>query len=146
MEVIVAAISAAIALAALVVSIKVARRQTAIQERLTAIEEARRAEEVEARARARVTASFLRADSQLVLHNEGAALARDVTAEVASQDGAEVAEVYGLDETLPADLQPGQRMPFRVMLDLGMGATMRVTVRWTDEAGSHEEPFTLPTL
>ena len=40
MEVIVAAISAGIALAALLVSIAVARRQTGIQERLAAVEEA----------------------------------------------------------------------------------------------------------
>ena len=65
---VVAAISAALSLAALVVSVILAwrqtdlqlrsvilaRRQTDIQARLAAIEEARRAEEVEARGRARV--------------------------------------------------------------------------------------------
>lgn len=61
---IVAGVSAAIALVALVVSILVARRQTAIQERVAAIEEARRAEEVEARTRARVTASIVYGDAR----------------------------------------------------------------------------------
>ncbi len=160
MDVIVSAIGAAIALVALVVSIAVARRQTAIQERLTAIEEARRAEEVEARARARVTASFESEDRQvvqveprnlvlgnrLVLHNEGPALARDVKAEVASEGGGEGPEVFGLEEALPCDLQPGQRMPFRVTTTLGDSPTIRVTVRWTDDAGDHEELFKLLTL
>jgi hypothetical protein len=102
-EVVVAAISAGIALVALVVSILVARRQTTIQERVAAIEEARRDEEVEARTRAHVTASIAHARGTegvvrsgvrsgeglveaapgpmvvwLVLRNEGPALARDV--------------------------------------------------------------------
>jgi hypothetical protein len=156
-EVVVAAISAAIALAALVVSIVVARRQTAIQERLAAIEEARRAEEVEARGRARVTASLARDEPQgvmvragqlapkpvplrLVLHNDGPALARSV--QLAVEQGPGVPQVLGL-EALPVDLQPGQSMLFIVTVSLRSTPTMRVTVRWTDEAGDHEEPFTL---
>jgi hypothetical protein len=144
------AISVGIALGALVVSIVVARRQTGIQERLAAIEEARRAEEVEARTQARVTASLVheqldarRRDTRLVLHNEGPARARNVEAEL--EEGPQIPSVIGLD-ALPVDLQPGQQMRFTVAAAMGDAMTFRVTVRWTDEAGDHEEPFTLSTL
>jgi hypothetical protein len=166
-EVVVAAISAVIALAALAVSIVVARRQTAIaseqtaiQKRLAAIEEARRAEEVEARGRARVTASLARDEQpgfvvrsgqlapkpiplRLVLHNDGPALARSVY--IAVEEGADRPQVLGL-EALPIDLQPGQSMTFIVTVGLRSMPRMRVTVRWTDEAGDHEEPFTLQAV
>jgi hypothetical protein len=33
----------------------------------------------------------------------------------------------------------------RFSVEKGHTTTMRVTVRWTDEAGDHEEPFTLQT-
>jgi hypothetical protein len=149
-EVIVAAISAVIAVLALAISAEVHLRQTAIQERVAAIEEARRAEEIEARGRARVTASMQREqrdtrgrDLRLVLHNDGPALARSVQAAV--EEEPQTPGVLGL-EALPVDLQPGQFMRFVVTVGLRDTTTMRVTVRWTDEAGDHEEPFTLQVL
>jgi hypothetical protein len=133
-----------------VVSIVVARRQTGIQERLAAVEEARRAEEVEARGRAWVVVSIQHEkrgergrDDWLVLHNEGPALARDALVE--TEEGKGIPDVLGLG-TLPADLQPGQSMRFRVTPAMGDGQTMRVTVQWTDSAGSHKEPYTLLTF
>jgi hypothetical protein len=150
MGLVVDAIVAVIALAALVVSIVVAKRQTAIQERVAAIEEARRAEEVEAQTRARVTASLVHQQrdarhqqTRLVLHNEGPALARNVEAEL--EEGPRIPSVIGL-EALPVDLQPSQAIPFLVPLAMGDATMFRVTVRWTDEAGGHEERYTLSTL
>jgi Flp pilus assembly protein TadB len=150
MEVVAAAVSAAIALAALVVSIVVARRQTEIQERLAAVEEARRAEEVEARGRARVVVSIQHEkrgergrDEWLVLHNEGPALARDALVEVEKKKG--IPDVIGLG-ALPVDLQPGQSMRFILTVAMGEGPKMPVTVRWTDSAGNHEELWTLLTF
>lgn len=137
---VVAAISAAISLVALVISIVVAKRQTGIQERLAAIEEARRAEEVAARGRARVTAS-MRPDF-LTLHNEGPALARGVGAEIVSLDEDPLPFIDGI-EALPVDLQPGQPITFAVSHAAGDANTLRVTVRWADESGDHEEPYTL---
>ena len=159
MEVVVSAISAGIALIALVVSIVVARRQTAVQERLAAIEEARRAEEVAARGRAWVTAVIERPEHELsivtkasasptrppvgyppvvlVLRNEGPALARSVLVEI--QQGS---RPMGL-EVLPVDLQPGQPMRFPIVRDLHDKTTMRIVVGWTDDDGNHQEPFTL---
>jgi hypothetical protein len=139
---VIAGIAAGIALLALVVSIVVARRQIAIQERVAAIEEARRAEEIEAKGRARVTASLRIEWEQLILRNEGPALARGVMLEV--EDGPEVPPVFGTEE-LPVDLQPGQAMAFQTNVSYYSARMMRVTVRWADEAGDHEEPFTLQT-
>jgi hypothetical protein len=152
-------LSVGIALLALVVSIavalwqarvareqtRIAREQTDIQARLAAIEEARRAEEVEARSLAQVTASFQPhgPDSRLVVHNQGPAIARDVEVEV--EQGLRIPPVFSLD-ALPADLQPGQQRTFQApVAPLGDAATMRVMVRWTDGAGDHEEWFTLQT-
>jgi hypothetical protein len=145
MGLVVDAVIAAIALAALIVSWWVARRQTAIQERVAAIEEARRAEEVEARGRARVTASLERGGGrlQLVLRNEGQAVARSVKAEL--EQGPRTPAVLGLED-LPVDLQPGQPMPFPIPMALGDATMFRVTVRWADEAGDHEKPYKLSTL
>jgi hypothetical protein len=124
---------------------RIAREQTAIQARLAAIEEARRAEEVEARSLAQVTASFQPhgPDSRLVVHNQGPAIARDVEVEV--EQGPGVPPVFSLD-ALPADLQPGQPMMFQVPVSMEEVAPMRVTVRWSDGAGEHEEPYTLRTV
>jgi hypothetical protein len=143
-EVVVNAITAAIALVALVVSFRVARRQTAIQERMAAIGEARRAEEVEARRLAQVTASFQPRgpDSQLVVHNQGPATARDVEVEV--EEGPGVPPVFSL-EGLPNDLQPDQPMTFQVPMSMGEAAPLRVTVRWHDGAGGHEQAHTFQT-
>jgi hypothetical protein len=157
-DVVVAAVSASIALAALVVSILVARRQTAIQERVAAIEEARRAEEVDARRRARVTASIAVSGAAepvmgtvtapvvswhvwLVLRNDGPALARGVEL---VDEGPQAPRVMGLD-LLPVDLQPAQQMVFPIPVGHADDPIVRVRVRWTDEAGKHEEPYTLQT-
>jgi hypothetical protein len=115
-----------IALGALAVAFWVGRRQvkqsaeqTALQARVTAIEEARRTEEVEARRRALVTASFgalgIRAMSNydrrhphLFLKNEGSAQARRVDVKVAALDkNSGSFEVLRLADDLPIDLHPG---------------------------------------
>ena len=153
MDVIVAATSAGISLLALIVSFLVARRQTGIAERLAVIEEARRAEEVAARAeeaaakrRARVTASIRRAsglaEDRFVLHNEGKALARGVQAEIESLDGNPLPTFEGM-EVLPVDLQPDQQMVFLILRAVTDADTIRVTVRWADKDGDHEESYTL---
>jgi hypothetical protein len=144
-ELVLSGISVFIAVVALVVSVIVATRQTAIQERVAAIEEARRAEEVAARTRAQVTARILHGepDPELVLRNEGPALARGVDAHVGYFDVDNVfPPVIGLD-LLPADFQPGQEMRFSIPMALGDPVMLRVLVRWTDGAGEHEEPFAL---
>jgi hypothetical protein len=124
---------------------RIAEEQIAIQRRLAAIEEARRADEVEARGRARVTATIRRAnlaEPTLVLHNEGAALARSVDAEITSLDGDPLPMFDGI-ESLPVDLQPGQPIVFTIFRASGDANTVGVSLRWADEAGDHQESWTL---
>ena len=77
---IIAAVSAVIAVTSLIVTVVFARRQTRMQATLTAIEQERRREEVEARSRAsvRVAAEGDRRRAQLVLSNSGPGTARDL--------------------------------------------------------------------
>ena len=79
----------------------------------------------------------------LVLHNEGPALARNVEAEVVSLDDAPPPSIFGLDNLFgfQVDLQSGQKMPFPIERAGEDAEMVQVTVRWTDEAGSHEEPY-----
>jgi hypothetical protein len=145
----IAAISVALSLAAIVVSIVVARQQTAIQARLAAIEEARRVEEVEARGRAWVTASFEPHPGQepsFVLVNEGPATARFVMVQVVGIDKDVLPTILGLYDVLPLTLQPGQRMPFVAASHFQQAEAIRATIRWADDAGEHEESFILRTL
>jgi hypothetical protein len=82
-------------------------------------------------------------ETSIALRNEGPALARGF--QLDPEQGLQRPEVLGL-EVLPVDLQPGQTMTFQVAMALGDGRTLRVTVRWADEAGDHEEPFTLKVV
>jgi hypothetical protein len=145
-----------IALAALFFTLQVSRRQTElaqqqtdVQARLTAIEEGRCAEEIEARRRARVVPSFRRPEPgqlRFVLTNEGAAPARDVRCQLEPLDGRRLPHLAGL-EVLPVELRPKQPMEF--LASAGMGGVsnlIRVVVTWTDDVGDQEESFTLNTL
>jgi hypothetical protein len=76
------------------------------------------------------------------VHNQGPALARDVEVEV--EEGPGVPPVFSL-EGLPNDLQPGQPMTFQVPVSMGEAAPLRVTVRWHDGAGAHEQAHTFQT-
>jgi hypothetical protein len=137
-----------IALAALLVSLRVNRRQTELAQRLTAIEEARRADEVDARRRARVVPAFRRPEPKrlrFVLTNQGLAPAREVDCQIDPLDDRQLPRIIGL-EALPVDLRPGQPMEFVASAGLGMSTQIRAVVRWVDDAGEQEETFTLNTL
>jgi hypothetical protein len=153
--------SAVIALGSLAVAFWIGRRQvkqsaeqTALQARVTAIEEARRIEEVEARLRALVTASFgalgIRALSNydrtrphLFLSNEGSAQARRVDVKVAALDKNPGGfEVLRLADDLPIDLHPEQRVKY-VLAYKDPLRRVRVDVRWEDDAGGGEASYTL---
>jgi hypothetical protein len=156
--VVVAAVSAGLSLAALVVSVILAwrqadlqalwvilaRRQTELQARIAAIEEARRAEEVIARGRARVTARFDLSFQVLCLTNDGPATAQGVTVEVRPIGGG---EPPALDlRELPMDLRPGQQLFLDAQHASPDHATsMTATVRWADDTGAQDENFVLNT-
>jgi hypothetical protein len=156
--VVVAATGAALALAALAVSVLLirrqadleaveevlARRQADLQDRVAALEAARRAEAAEAGRRARVTARFDRSFRVLHLINDGPAAARGVTVELWPIGGG---RPPALDlRGLPADLRPGQRLFLDAEQPSLDGAhSMTATVRWTDDTGAQDETFVLPT-
>jgi hypothetical protein len=144
-----------IALAALLYTYRVSRRQTElaqqqtdVQARLTAIEEVRLAGEIDARRRARVVPAFRRPEPKrvrFVLTNQGLAPAREVRCKLDALDGQEPPRVVGL-EALPVELRPGQEMEFPALTGLGMSTLIRGVVTWTDDAGDQEESYTLNTL
>jgi hypothetical protein len=145
-----------IALIALLYTRRVSRRQTElaqqqtdVQARLTAIEEGRRADEVEARRHARVMPAFRRPEPNTVLFvltNEGLAPAREVRCKFDALDGLELRPVHGLEEALPVELRPGQVMEFTASGGLGFSRLIRAVVTWVDDAREQEESFTLNTL
>ena len=163
--VVVAATGAALALAALAVSVLLIRRQADLeaveevlarrqadlqdrvadlQDRVAALEAVRRAEAAEAGRRARVTARFDRSFRVLHLINDGPAAARGVTVELWPIGGG---RPPALDlRGLPADLRPGQRLVLDAEQSSLDGApSMTATVRWTDDTGAQDETFVLPT-
>jgi hypothetical protein len=163
--VVVAATGAALALAALAVSVLLIRRQADLeaveevlarrqadlqdrvadlQDRVADLEAARRAEAAEAGRRARVTARFDRSFRVLHLINDGPAAARGVTVELRPIGGG---RPPALDlRGLPADLRPGQRLFLDAEQPSLDGApSMTATVRWTDDTGAQDETFVLPT-
>jgi hypothetical protein len=170
--VVVAATGAALALAALAVSVLLARRQAdleaaeevlgrrqadlqvrvatledrfvGLQERVAALEEARRAEALEAGRRARVTARFDRSFRVPHLVNDGPAPAREVTVELRPIGGGRppALDLGGL----PVDLRPGQQLFLDAEQPSPDGAAaMTATVRWTDGSGPRDETFVLST-
>ena len=156
--VVVAATSAALALAALAVSVLLARRQADLeavhevlarrqadlQDRVADLEAARRAETAAAGRRARVTAHFDRSFRVLHLVNDGPAAAQGVTVELRPIGGG---QPPALDlGALPADLRPGQRLFLDARQPSPDGAaSMTATVRWTDGTGAQDATFVLPT-
>jgi hypothetical protein len=163
--VVVAATGAALALAALAVSVLLIRRQAdleaveevlarrqadiqdrvaALQDRVADLEAVRRAEAAEAGRRARVTARFDRSFRVLHLINDGPAAARGVTVELWPIGGG---RPPALDlRGLPADLRPGQRLFLDAEQPSLDGApSMTARVRWTDDTGAQDETFVLPT-
>jgi hypothetical protein len=143
-------VSAALGGAGLLLAAFVASRQLRVQEqlarmqaRLAAIETARRGVETEARwhARIRVASRPGRTHDSLVVANDGPARARVLAVRVEAEDRGSPPELDGL-EALPADLQAGDRLPFP--LRRGSTATvLQALVSWTDDAGEHEQRFTV---
>jgi hypothetical protein len=103
---------------------------------------------VEARRHAQVTASIpgvRNGPGQLVLTNEGPAVARSVTVEISSAYQAKPPAVFGLEQ-LPVDLRPGQPISFDLVASWGDATLINALVRWVGDAGPHEATYTLRTL
>jgi hypothetical protein len=140
-------VSSTIAGVSLVATAILAYRQTRLQARLTAIEAARRRDEVEARQHADVKAMVAGTPTalQLVLANDGPATAWEVWATELPVGSDDPPVFHGLDELeqAPATLRPGDRLPFPVLTLAETTERVQVVVSWKDDAGSHRESFTV---
>jgi hypothetical protein len=80
-----------------------------------------------------------------MLVNGGPAIARSVTIDPSSAiEGKQLPFISGLDR-LPVDLQPGQTMVFDITVAMDDAGLIKAVVRWVDDAGSQEAPYTLET-
>lgn len=140
-------VSSTIAGASLIATAILAYRQTRLRARLTAIEAARRRDEVEARQHADVKAMVAGTPTalQLVLANDGPATAWEVWATELPVGSDDPPVFHGLDELeqTPATLRPGDRLPFPVLTLAETTERVQVVVSWKDDAGSHRESFTV---
>jgi hypothetical protein len=140
-------LSSTIATVSLLATATLAYRQTRMQARLTAIETTRRREQIQARQHADVQAMVAGTPTalQLVLANDGPATARDVWASELPVGSDDAPLFQGLDELeqAPATLRPGDRLPFPVLTLAETTERVHVVVAWKDEAGPHQESFTV---
>jgi hypothetical protein len=139
--------SAAIATVSLLATAILAQRQTRLQARLTAIEQTRQREQLEARQHADVRAMVAGTPTalQLVLANDGPATAWEVWATELPVGSDDPPLFHGLDELeqAPATLRPGDRLPFPVLTLAETAERVQVVVSWKDEAGPHRDSFTV---
>jgi hypothetical protein len=139
----VSALSAGAAYWAIRSSRKTAKEQTALQAKLTAIEEERHGKEVETAKHARVVPAF-DDHRKFTITNHGAASAREVNVEVASLTAAEVPIIIGLEQALPIRvLHPGQVWTFDVGFHWQETDLMNAALRWVDEVGEQAQTYEL---
>ena len=131
---------------------RLSKKQHELDRKMAAIEEERRAEEVASRRAADVTAEFeseprrgsaIAERHYLTLINRGAAPATDVDIDLPVGEG--VPTVWKDGMGFPISLDPQQR--FRIPAaggSYGENPTLRLTISWTDESGSHEKKLNLP--
>jgi hypothetical protein len=116
-----------------------AYRHTRLQARLTAIEQTRQRQQLEASRHADVKAMVAGTPTalQLVLANDGPATAREVWASELPVGSDDPPLFHGLDELeqAPATLRPGDRLPFPVLTLAETAERVQVVVSWKDEAG-----------
>jgi hypothetical protein len=140
-------LSLSIATLSLIATAILAYRQTRLQAELTAIQETRRREQLEARQHADVRAMVAGTPTalQLVLANDGPATAWEVWATELPVGSDDPPLFHGLDELeqAPATLRPGDRLPFPVLTLAETAERVQVVVSWKDDAGHHRESFTV---
>jgi hypothetical protein len=132
-------LSSTIATVSLLATAILAYRHTRLQARLTAIEQTRQRQQLEASRHADVKAMVAGTPTalQLVLANDGPATAREVWASELPVGSDDPPLFHGLDELeqAPATLRPGDRLPFPVLTLAETAERVQVVVSWKDEAG-----------
>jgi hypothetical protein len=139
-----------VAVLALLVSIIVAWVQHRQSSRLTAIEEARREEEIVQRKAASLLVEFEeyltssgRRGHRLVLTNRGQAIAQDVAFNMDSDDGSDDSLPHMMEEPWPLTLQVGQRYEITAAVSMSTALNVRGTLSWRDERGPQQQPVML---
>jgi hypothetical protein len=131
------------------------KEQQDIQRRLAAIEEERRAEEVDQRKRAEVTARFDktvnslgRLSDRFVVQNLGPAPSREISFEMLQPTpDAELPRIHTEGHKLPIPyLDRGQEYPFVASVFGSVAPAVEVRLRWEDETGRREKTLVVPVF
>jgi hypothetical protein len=127
-------------------------RQYGLQQRLAAIEEDRRREEVASRSQADVGARFesylssttpAHRNYQLVLSNAGQARADEVTVELVGPIEGNAPDLMKSGHSFPIALDPGQEYAIAAAVVMGTPPSVDVLLRWEDGTGSREKTLNL---
>jgi hypothetical protein len=125
-------------------------RHYGLQQRLAAIEEDRRREEVASSLQADVGARFetylsstTPADYQLVLSNAGRARAEGVTVELVGPIEGNAPDLVMRGHSFPIALDPGQEYTIAAVEVMGTPPSVDVVLRWEDGTGSREKTLNL---
>lgn len=144
-------LSLIVSLLALGATIFFAVRQQGLATRLGTIEEQRRAEELDARTRADLTAAYeATLDSTgrrahfLVITNQGQARASDISFQVVAIGQGNPPAMHGVDKIESID--PGQHFNIPVAFFTGLADSVRVSLTWTDETGERSADVTVGTF
>ena len=127
-------------------------RQHGLEQRLAAIEEDRRREEVAPRSQADVGARFesylssttpAHRNYQLVLSNAGQARAEEVTVELVGPIEGNAPDLMKSKHSFPIALDPGQEYAVAAAVVMGTPPSVDVLLRWEDGTGSREKTVNL---
>jgi len=127
-------------------------RQYGLQQRLAAIEEDRRREDVASSLQAEVGARFEsylsgttpdHENYQLVLSNAGSARAEEVTVELVGPIEGNAPDLMMKGHSFPIALDPGQEYTIAAVEVMGAPPSVDVLLRWEDGTGSREKTLNL---
>ena len=127
-------------------------RQHGLQQRLAAIEEDRRREEVASRSQADVGARFesylssttpAHRNYQLVLSNAGQARAEGVTVGLVGPIEGNAPDLMMKGHSFPIALDPGQEYAIGAVVVMGAPPSVEVLLQWEDGTGSREKMLNL---
>jgi hypothetical protein len=147
-------IAIAISVAALGFSIYTWVKGFSVTQRLAAIEEDRRGEEVAAKARAVVSArirkdpvpgSNVHMHNKLVIHNAGPARAYEILLEFVNPEDA-ILSAQDLEKWFPWSLDAGDDLVLTAFISHDTPVVVEAQLSWSDELGEHSKMTTLSTM
>jgi hypothetical protein len=141
-----------ISIVALVVAVVVGVAQLILQRRMTRIEEARHASELESKRKAEVTARFETHSTgqtgqskahRFVLENLGPAPAAGVSFEIRPSEDGDVPYVEKKGHSFPISLDPHQPYKMACIVVMGTAPSVDVDLAWKDGTGARTKRLTL---